>query len=1109
MTDPAPSPPASPSPPTVPALAQTTVAGPGGAPLPSAACVPASGPVHHPSPVFLDAQIDSLLQAQPPATHHRRYQIEGMIGVGATGEVYAVHDGSLERVVAIKLLRPQLAGDANEIASFIAEARITAQLAHPNVLPVHDVNVAQDGRPFFSMGRIKGTILGQAILDSEQGPRVPGIASMNAVVSIFISVCNAVNYAHHLGIIHQDIKPDNILIGEFGEVLLLDWGSAGRIDGDGRVRAHIYGTPLYMSPEQARQQYSDARSDIFCIGASLFHALLLRYPTWSEDGDRFWAMKQAGTITEPTAQERQSVPAELLAISLKAMQADPALRYQSVESLKNDLVNYQGGLAVSAKRDTLMRSLARWYARNKYLFWLGATVLVLLGILCGMVLHMRLAQEGAWIEVFQEHFDEGDKAALGARWQVRMQHSGGSGEMHDVDIGDSPCVTLLDSILQIRTTDAAFDLVCKQVVRGNFRVSWDVAAQGQARNLNCFIGADRQSGFTFHIGGWGDPSSVILTQGGNYDRLEEAHLEQPLLLGRVYHMSLEREQRHLRLSIDGHTYIDYIDAENIGGEQGQTFGFDSFLNNRITLDNIIVYRQAIAQIVSPVEVGDKLFMLHNYVEAERQYREISETYPGTELDRSCRYRIALCERREGRLRDAGQTFDSFAASFPDHELAPYALFQRLQLALEAKDDRSIHRVMTAMIGYRGTPVLSQVLDEYGLFKSNFLPLGKVTTFPLPDLYRADLESYVSNVMTELRSWSELYDVPLWANPFIDAAYRALAQDGAPESSLEEVSNSPERREEMLLYSGRYQEIVDMGLSDDLTGRALIWMGRAREVAHSPAYSLQLRAMAYLTIGDFDGLRHHAADPEHYGDSLLVQGRYAQVLAEVGSDPILSKADGRIRLRALLATKQYDRMQVPSGDFLLDSLALRGRGKRDEAILASPANPVVIGIAAIDDLEDGAPGTAAPLLERLQDQTGQGRYQEFMFASYLLPEMIDALHGDRARAEVLWRKRLANKPDLFGTRLRYLVDYITGASTDQTFLSQPSQLRVQSTLLMAKGLKLDFAGDSAHAALAYQKALAQPAYTSFFDDATVAFMQWRIRAAGLIPPDYAIVGGILP
>ncbi len=142
-----------------------------------------------------------------------------------------------------------------------------------------------------------GPSLGAAIESSSPGPRAAAIADFNAIVSIAIAVCNATAYAHHRGIIHQDIKPDNILLGGFGEVLLLDWGSAALVpEASGRVTSKLYGTPLYMSPEQARGEYADRRSDIFCIGAALFHALLLRLPTWSDEPTDSGARNQAPTV---------------------------------------------------------------------------------------------------------------------------------------------------------------------------------------------------------------------------------------------------------------------------------------------------------------------------------------------------------------------------------------------------------------------------------------------------------------------------------------------------------------------------------------------------------------------------------------------------------------------------------------------------------------------------------------------------------------------------------------------------------------------------------------------------------------------------------------------
>ncbi|MBA3935974.1 MAG: serine/threonine protein kinase [Planctomycetes bacterium] len=190
-----------------------------------------------------------------------RYEVGQRLGAGATGQVYAVLDRDLQRVIAIKVLAPEPSGaDGKEAASFLNEARLTASLQHPNVTPIHEIDVDQQGRLYFSMKRVAGRSLGQEIADSTLAARSARLASPNAIVDIFIAIANALAFAHHAGIVHQDIKPDNIMLGAFGETLLVDWGSAVRLD-SGEMR--LYGTPLYMSPEQARREGSDQRSDIY------------------------------------------------------------------------------------------------------------------------------------------------------------------------------------------------------------------------------------------------------------------------------------------------------------------------------------------------------------------------------------------------------------------------------------------------------------------------------------------------------------------------------------------------------------------------------------------------------------------------------------------------------------------------------------------------------------------------------------------------------------------------------------------------------------------------------------------------------------------------------
>ena len=180
---------------------------------------------------------------------------------------------------------PEHRGDGEAISHLIREARITASLAHPNVLPVYDLDLDGTGRAYFSMKKIEGRSLGDILLQSTMAQRDALIATSNQVVTIFIGITQALAYAHQRNIVHQDIKPENIMLGDFGEVLVVDWGSAERLEPG--VVPRLYGTPLYMSPEQSRREAVDERSDVYCVGSTLLHVLLLRLPMWSENVDFF------------------------------------------------------------------------------------------------------------------------------------------------------------------------------------------------------------------------------------------------------------------------------------------------------------------------------------------------------------------------------------------------------------------------------------------------------------------------------------------------------------------------------------------------------------------------------------------------------------------------------------------------------------------------------------------------------------------------------------------------------------------------------------------------------------------------------------------------------
>jgi serine/threonine protein kinase/formylglycine-generating enzyme required for sulfatase activity len=291
-----------------------------------------------------------------------RYEDLGLIGRGGMGEVRRVRDRSMDRVLAMKIQAAELAVSPPERARFFAEARVTATLQHPGIVPVHDCGELPDGRLWFTMPEVRGRTLSIAIEELHERETVASTHDprFRRLVDIFVRVCDAVAFAHSRGVVHRDIKPDNIMIGEFGEVLVMDWGLArvgsparcsesqrhAHLGADWRISLNldatqtgeVLGTLAYMPPEQARGEvmHVGPRSDVYALGAVLFEILTGHTPYEGSD-QTIWARLLNAQSADLSSYRKHQGSPELARICEKAMRHQPDDRYGDAASLRNEV----------------------------------------------------------------------------------------------------------------------------------------------------------------------------------------------------------------------------------------------------------------------------------------------------------------------------------------------------------------------------------------------------------------------------------------------------------------------------------------------------------------------------------------------------------------------------------------------------------------------------------------------------------------------------------------------------------------------------------------------------------------------------------------------------
>lgn len=329
-----------------------------------------------------------------PSRTEGRFLILRPHAKGGLGQVSVALDQELGREVAVKEIQPRFAGHEASRLRFLREAEITGGLEHPGIVPVYGLGRYRDGRPYYAMRLIRGRTMDQAIADfhrtrheANASVGLPGHVGLELrqLLRHLLDVCNAVEYAHGRGVLHRDIKPGNIILGKFGETLLVDWGLAraeGRStdseamgepplspnsDSDSHPTQNgiAIGTPAFMSPEQAsgRLDLVGPHSDVYGLGATLF-SLLTGQPPFSPAAEDILQRVREGQHPRPR-EINKGVPAALEAICLKAMALNPSQRYRSARSLANDLERWLADEPVEAWKEPPLRRWGRWCRHHR------------------------------------------------------------------------------------------------------------------------------------------------------------------------------------------------------------------------------------------------------------------------------------------------------------------------------------------------------------------------------------------------------------------------------------------------------------------------------------------------------------------------------------------------------------------------------------------------------------------------------------------------------------------------------------------------------------------------------------------------------------------------
>jgi serine/threonine protein kinase len=1001
-----------------------------------------------------------------------RFVIGAMQRNGPLDRTFAAVDRSCQRAVTIVAMVGELT--QARLDAFLNEPRMLAQLDHPGISPLYDLDLDADGRPYYILRKAAKTTLGSALRAAAAGQDAPLIATYTDRARVILAATRAIVHAHGLGIINLDIMPDHIGIERPGEATIEDWRS-GRVAGETipGEEIELSGTPAYMSPEQACGEKTSETSSVYSLGATLFHALTLRQVLPADDPITFWDRKQAGEIDAPTPLERARIPAPLLAIALKALSPRRSDRYAKVADMAADLEAWLADRPIIAAHDSPGATLARWYRHHAHLMWAAGALVVALAVSCVGWYAERARAIGDWsapivddsfdTTLWQNHWHDvpRDTSEIGHGPAYRPEDG------HLVTVGPTACYLAFDRRLY-GATALEFDGEIEPGARpGDLSVAW---AEGDGTVAETHD--DKTPTYLLQVGAFDNSYACIVRRGASDRNL--AVIDYHLDIGHWHHFRYEIDGHRMAVAVDGKTVVEYTDPFLFSSGHLMLYCFYPGK----ALNNLRLSQRSYPRLLSSLDVADLSYKRGEIADAIGAYTRIHESHPTTDEGQEALYKHGLCLFETGQARQA----EYFWQQLSDPHWQAEAEFHHIDEEISAGLYRDGCAAMERLYNWHpfARQYLRQVWGRYINLAVNRSPASSLE--PFLDLENKCFPNDPTMNGPQANLLYHLGEFDYIADHFTDSftVGNALIAAGREDEVFARIKDSPVITTIALYRSGRFQDIIDkhpdqvwavnlvqaeMGRFDEVTAKpsntpaymlAELAMGKAADLVAQPKGevpdNILRRARWYL--GEQDTLLGE------YRPGIDDVGQYANLLFTVGRE------DEMLDLPAAQAGLVYQAHQAH-----LLSAAMSGDPKR---------------IAE-----------AQTALAAIKVDHGWGHH---WFELYLMDPFIADPPGSHAGFLAAMGK-LAEKHSLTQYQMPWnCAAFITKAITREQFLAQPCSFNAKNLQHICLGLQAETAGDAAAALGHYRDYLAMPMYErvseSLDNDPIIdRFVAWRVAVLG--------------